>query len=499
MTATPATGRAARRGAVFGLSSQLAKQLLSVVATVVLARLLTPADFGIVAAANALLGLAVIGTMLGFAPAVIRRPEHDEEFVSTLFWTSLGVSAPLGALMAALSPWLAVAFGNADASLYLAVLAPALVCDVTASIPLAMLQRDLRFKALYGCLTGSMVVYVVVQVGLAFAGAGAWAVIIGQLSMSVTSLVASLVLTRWLPRWRFARSVVRGEVGFAGSYMLGQMLSYGLKSADYWVVGRTLGGAALGIYYIAFQLPSIVRLRMSIVSRQVLFPVFVRERESSDQTAHIYRTSMRLQIGLGVPAMVGMAALADPILQVFFGSQWLSGADPMRWLALAAVCEIITSPVGSIAIAHGRMRPYLVSLTARLVLMLTILVGVAVLGGSMETFAIAMLVQSALGAVLTQVLLAHPLGLPAASVVAPLATSLVPAAVMFTVLTLLLGALPDLPAFVLLLLLVPAGVLVHGAALFLVSRRELRFLRDQSRGFVRALSGRRTRPTEPAS
>jgi PST family polysaccharide transporter len=494
----PATGRAARRGAVFGLSSQLARQVLSVIATVVLARLLTPADFGIVAAANTLLGVAVIGTMLGFAPAVVRRPDHDEAFVSTLFWTSVAVSAPLAAVMAVASPWLAAAFGSDDAALYLAVLAPALVCDVSASIPLAMLQRDLRFKALYGCTTGSMIVYVAVQVGLAFAGFGAWAVIIGQLSMSLTNLVGAMVLARWFPRPRFAAGVVRGELGFAGAFLVGQLMAYGLKTADYWAVGRTLGGTALGIYYIAFQLPSIVRLRMSSVSRQVLFPVFVREKESADQTSHIYRTTMRLQIGLGVPAMVGMAALAEPIVQVFFGSQWLAGVEPMRWLALAAMFEIITSPAGSIAIAHGRMRPYLVSLGLRLVLMVAVLGGVAAAGGGMEAFAIAMLVQSAGGAVITQVVLAHNLGLPAASVLAPLGLSVLPAAVMYAALTGLLAVLPDLPAVALLLMLVPLGVVVHVAALWVVSRRELDYLRTQAGGFAGALSGRRRRQVPEA-
>ncbi len=484
---------------MFGLSSQLVRQVLSVVATVVLARLLTPADFGIVAAANALLGLAVVGTMFGFAPAVIRRPDHDERFVSTLFWTSVAISAPLAAVMAVGSPLFARAFGNPEATLYLAVLAPALVLDVCASIPLAMLQRDLRFKAAYACTTGSMLVYVAVQVGLAFAGLGAWAVIIGQLSMSLTNLVGGLVLTRWLPKPRFAGGVIRGELGFAGSYLVGQLLSYGLKSADYWIVGRSLGGAALGIYYIAFQLPSIVRLRMSAVSREVLFPVFVRERESRDQTGHIYRTSMRLQIGLGVPAMAGMAALADPIIRLFFGGQWLAGVEPMRWLAFAAMFEIITSPAGSIAIAHGRMRPYLVTLTTRLALMLAVLAGVAAAGGGMEAFAIAMLLQSAGGAVITQVMLAHPLGLPAASVVAPLALSALPAAIMYAALTGLLTVLPDLAAPVLLLLLVPLGAVVHVAALRVISRRELEFLWSQSRGFAGALSGRRRRVDDAAS
>lgn len=493
------TGRTARRGAVLGLVAQLARQLLSVVATVVLARLLVPADFGIIAAANTILGLAAVGTMLGFGPTVIRRRDHDDVFVSTLFWSSIGISGAMAILVAAMSPYLAVMFGNPDATWYLAVLAPAIVCDVSASVPLAMLQRDLRFTALYGSITGSMAVYVAVQVGLAVAGLGAWAVIIGQLAMSVTALGSALVLARWRPRLRFAGGMLRTELGFAGAILLGHVLAYALKTVDYWVVGRALGGALLGIYYIAFQLPSIVRLRMSAVSRQVLFPVFVQEQEDPEQTGRMYRTAMRLQIGVGIPAMVGMAALAEPIIRLFFGTQWLQGVDPMRWLALAAVFEIITSPAGSIAIAHGRMRPYLASLATRLVLMAAVLVVVAVAGGGMEAIAVAMLVQSAGGAVLTQVMLARPLGLPATCVLAPLGLAVIPAAAMYGALHLLLSGAGDLPGPVLLALAVPAGAVVYVLVMLVVSRRELDFLRGEVRAFVRALSSRRARRSGPAT
>ncbi len=492
-TAPQASGPAARRGAVLGMGAQVSKQVLSVLATMVLARLLTPADFGIVAAVNTLLGLAVIGTTLGFAPAVIRKQTLDETFLSTLFWSSLAVAGGVGLVMVGAAPWLAELFGRPEAAAYVAVMVLALVGDVCASIPLAMLQRDLRFVALYGSILTAMVVYVVVQVVLALAGAGAWSVVIGQVAMAATSLILAFALTRWRPRRRFARAVLRSELGFAGGIFTSQVLAYGLKSADYWVVGRSLGGAALGVYYIAFQLPSIVRLRMSNVSRQVLFPVFAQERQSPERVASIYLKAMRLQIGLGLPAMFGLAALAAPITAVFFGGQWDAAVEPMRWLAVAAVFEIVTSPAGSIAIAHGRLRPYLASLVVRLVLMLFALLVAAEVGDGLGAFAIAMAVQSLAGAVVTQVMVARPLGLPATAVVRPLLISLAPALLMFVAVQELLVRLPDgVPVVVGLLLGVPVGVLVHGAALFVVSRSEMGFLRHQAGAMVRSLGRRRT-------
>jgi O-antigen/teichoic acid export membrane protein len=284
---------------------------------------------------------------------------------------------------------------------------------------------------------------------------------------------------------------VRSELGFAGGIFFSQVLSYGLKTADYWMVGRTLGGAALGAYYIAFQLPSIVRLRMSNVSRQVLFPVFAQERQSQERVASIYLKAMRLQIGVGLPTMIGLAALAAPITAVFFGDQWDAAIEPMRWLAVAAVFEIVTSPAGSIAIAHGRLRPFLASLGVRLVLMVAALMVAAQVGDGLEAFAVAMAAQSAAGAVVTQVMVARPLGLPAAAVVRPLAISLVPAVLMYAAVQELLMLLPaGVPDFVALVVAVPVGMLVHLAALFAVSRSESAFLRRQAGALARSLTRR---------
>jgi PST family polysaccharide transporter len=288
--------------------------------------------------------------------------------------------------------------------------------------------------------------------------------------------------------------VVRAELGFAGGIFTSQVLSYGLKSADYWVVGRTLGDAALGVYYMAFQLPSIVRLRMSNVSRQVLFPVFAQESQSRERVASIYLKAMRLQIGLGLPMMIGLAALAAPITAVFFGPQWDAAVVPTRWLAVAAVFEIVTSPAGSIAIAHGRLRPFLASLAVRLMVMLAALLVAAEVGSGLEAFALAMVVQSAAGAVITQMMVARPLGLPAAAVVRPLAVSMVPALLMYAAVQELLVLLPaGVPDFVGLVIGVPVGMLVYVAALFAVSRSELAFLRRQAGALTRSFTRRAAR------
>lgn len=484
------TGRQARQGAVLAIGTQAAKQILSVTATVVLARILTPSDFGIVAAANSLIGLAAIGTTLGFGPSVVRREEAGHDFLSTVFWSGVAISTVLAAAVAALSPLLAAAFGRPDAAAYVAVLAPTLIFDVTAAVPLSLLQRQLRFTAMYGVLTAAMAVYVAVQIILAVAGFGPWAVIIGQLAMGCSTLTGAMVMARWRPGATFHLSIVRSELGFAGGILGGQVLSYGVKNADFWLVGRTFAGPALGAYYIAFTLPNILRQRMSNASRQVLFPVFARERSDADRTASIYNTTMRLQIALGVPAMVGLAALAAPVTAVFFGHQWDAAIEPMRWLALASVFEIITSSPGSIAIAQGRLNLYLSSLAGRLALMVAVLVAAIAAGADLEAFALAMLGQSAGGALVTQLLVARPLGLSSRCIVRPLLVAAGPSAAMYAVVaeTQARLAWTD-PA--LLALCVPLGVIVYVALLRLFFRNELTFLRHQLRAIVASVTKRR--------
>jgi len=404
-------GARARSGVRWGGASQAAQQGLSVVATLVLARLLSSADFGLIAAANSVLALGGLVLSLGFGLSILRRETLSREFVSTLFWTALGLGSIATCAMALASPAVSGLLDRPDARWYLAALAPTLTLNLVASIPLSLLHRELKFARYYGVQTIAMIVYVVVQVSLAFVGFGAWAVVIGQLSMAAVTCFGAAAAAAWHPSWRFSMGILRGETGYAGSFLLNRGLSFLVKNVDYWIVGATLGAAALGNYYIAFVLPGVLRLRASQVAETVLLPVFSRRWADSARVRSAYVQVARLQLGVGVPAMVSISLLADPIVHVAFGRTWGLAASPLQWLALAALLDFAMVGGTAAALANGRFRGVRVALTMRLAVIVPGVWVASLAWRSLEAVSLVILAATFVGVVTHQVCVARPLGL----------------------------------------------------------------------------------------
>ena len=213
----------------------------------------------------------------------------------------------------------------------------------------------MQFRAFYASLLAGALVYFVSEVVLAFAGLGAWSVIIGQVLDGVVTLGLVLVLSRWLPRLRFSRLLLREDAGFMGGVTLNWALTYVQANVDYWVVSGLLGGPLLGTYYIAYVLPNVVRQRLQSVTNSVLLPAYSSVQGDPKRLERVWQRTWLLQAGLGIPALLGVAALAAPIVAVFFGPQWSAAVAPMQILTIVALVDVHMNTVSVMAIARRRV------------------------------------------------------------------------------------------------------------------------------------------------
>jgi O-antigen/teichoic acid export membrane protein len=415
-------GHAARQGTLWGVIAQTVQQGLSVVATLILARLLTPADFGVVTAAVTVLAFVQLALALGWGTAIVRRLEVDDAYLSSIFWVIVGMGLTIAAAVSLGAPVLAGLIGVSGVGPYLAVLGLTSIPGAALVVPQALLQRRLELKTVHVISIVSVVVYVAVQVGLALVGAGAWAVIIGLVTQALVLCAGAFIAARWRPRLIFRPALIGEDFRFASGLLFYNGLNYGVRNADYWVVGRVLGAPALGAYYVAYVLPQIVRLRVTWVAGSVLYPVLARLRSDQERTRQVYNHTVLLQAWIGFPAMVGLAALSEPVVHVFFGPKWDTAVGPLRWLAFVALLEFITFAPPMVAQVQGRLRALLVSNIVRLVLLV---VGVAAAGiafRSLEAVAAGVFFATLLFAVYQQFALARPLGLGFAPLVKGLAS-----------------------------------------------------------------------------
>jgi O-antigen/teichoic acid export membrane protein len=401
----------ARSGARWGIIAQVTQQGLSVLATVVLARLLTPTDFGIVTATVTLLQFGQLALSMGWGVAILRKPVLDSAYLSSVFWLVTGVATALTVAVAICAQFLTALIGVSAVAPYLAVLAVSCIPVAAQIVPTSLLQRRLQLRAMHLAGIISVFAYIVVQVVLAVLGAGAWAVIIGIVTQSFVQFAGVSIASRWRPRLMFCRALIREDLRLAGGLVVFNALNYGVRNADYWVVGRVLGPAALGAYYVAYVLPQILRLRVTWVVGAVLFPVLAHLRSDLERTQQVYAHSVLLGAWIGFPAMGGLAVLAEPVTVTFFGPQWDAAVEPLRWLAFVALIEFVTFAPGVVAQVHGAVHRLLVTNVIRLILLL---LAVVVAGNSFRSVgavAAGVFCATAVFAVYQQLALARPLGL----------------------------------------------------------------------------------------
>lgn len=404
-------GRLAGRGALWGVVAQVTQQVLSVAATMILARLLTPADFGVVTASVTVLQFVQLALALGWGAAIVRRREVDDAYLSTIFWVVTGMGTALGLAVVAAAPLLADLVGISSAAPYLAVLGLSCAPAAALVVPHSILQRRLQLQATHIASIFSFAVYALVQVTLALLGVGAWAVIVGMVVQSFVQLAALCTAARWVPRPVLRRKLIGEDFRLAGGLLFNNGLTYGVRNVDYVVVGRVLGAAALGSYYVAYVLPQILRLRVTWAAGSVVFPILARSQSDSQRTQQVYVQAHLLLAWIGFPAMAGLAVLAEPVVRVFFGPQWSAAVAPLRWLALVALLEFMTFGPPLVAAAHGRVRPLLVTNLVRLILLVLAVVIAGNIFRTVAAVAAAVFAATFIWAIHQQFTLARPLGL----------------------------------------------------------------------------------------
>lgn len=332
-------GRVAVSGAGWQSISYVGGKLLVLVSTAILARLLTPSDFGLVALALVFVTYAEVVADFGVAQALIylpsRRSYADAAVVLSAAWS---VTLVVVALLAA--PAVASFFGRPDVTPIFRVLSLSLLLNGIGQVPDALLRRDLKFRTQIAGNLARAAVQGIASVALAVAGMGAWAIVLGQLAGEAAWALTLWVLVDYRPRrgfHRLVRSDVKELVGY-GAPAAGNALVLSLVfNIDYLIVGRRLGARALGYYTLAFRIPQMLIIQVFYILSTVTFPLYARVRDSAERLRPGYLLAVKLQSAYGVIAGVALAVTAGDLVPLAFGERWTPSVVPLRALALYAL------------------------------------------------------------------------------------------------------------------------------------------------------------------
>ena len=332
-------GRAAR-GALSTGTGLLVRMSLQLASVVLLSRLLSPRDYGLVAMVLAVIGIGETLRDSGLSSAAIQTKDLSRAQRSNLFWTNTAIGGDLTLAGIALSGAIAHFYDEPDLVAITQLLSVTFVLNGMTTQFRADLVRSMRFRVVSRIDVLATALALAVAASAAALGAGYWALVVQQLVQAVVALLGVVVAGRWMPL-RYDRRVPMRHLYRFGGHLLGsQLVGYAARNVDSLVIGLRLGAAPLGTYNRAFQLLMNPLSQVRAPSTTVALPVLSRAGETP-AFGDIVRTG---QLVLAYPVTVGLAlvvGVAYPLVDLLLGEQWSGVAPVLRFLALAGVCQTL--------------------------------------------------------------------------------------------------------------------------------------------------------------
>jgi polysaccharide transporter, PST family len=343
---------------------------------ILLARLLTPAEWGVAGMALVVASLLTTLTDLSLAAALVQQQRITEKDRSTMFWTCLALGAGVTAFGVAVSGLVADFFGEPQLKAMFAVVSIAFIFNGLERVPAALLTRDLAFRSfdlrqIIATILGSAVAVV-----LAVFGAGAWAIIGNFLAFSVASATLTWLLTSWRPRLVFSWTSFRSLTSFGVPLFGSQLLVYVQATADRVLIGRFLGPAALGMYSFAYQLMLTPVMNISFPLQAVLYPVLATIQADRDRMNAAWLRGKRLTVSITTPAFMTLLVVAPDLIPTLFGRRWEDSIPILQLLCLGGVAYALGTHNWNILMVRNKGGTLL-----RLTLLVTVTVVVAVIVG----------------------------------------------------------------------------------------------------------------------
>jgi lipopolysaccharide exporter len=351
--AASSLGTRTLRGMFWAYGSYVGGRVLVLFSTAILARILAPDDFGLVALALIFIALLETVADLGVGQALIIAPDDEVKTRAETAWLfSVALGAGLALLTAILGPAAATFFREDGLIAMLPVLGINFFVRSLGSTHYAIAQKRLDFRSRTAAEIADVVVRGSVGVALAVLGLGAWSLVLAYVAGTATLTAVLWTMVPWRPSFRPRRGDLRLLLRFGGTLSAVDVIAAILANVDYVLIGRVLGTTALGLYTLAFRLPELLILNLSVVAGRVLFPAFAAVGE--DQRAEAFITSFRYTLMVSLPIAVGLAALAAPLTTLAFGDQWSGSVTPMKVLTLYALGVTVGIPAGATYKAVGR-------------------------------------------------------------------------------------------------------------------------------------------------
>ncbi|MCZ2395941.1 MAG: lipopolysaccharide biosynthesis protein [Chitinophagales bacterium] len=333
---------------------RLGAQVITWAITLIVMRLLTPEDYGLLAMANVFFAFMLMLSEAGLGPALIQKKNLDNTSLRSVFAIIILTNASMLLLLNLSAPIIATFFNENRLIPILHVLSLQFLLNIFSTLPSSQLYRQLKFKSLSLINFSTTIIGSILTLLMAYAQLGVWALVLGNLLASMLNVIAINIISPSFLLPRFSLSGMRNLLSFGGNVTLSRLLWFFYAQADTAIVGKFLGKEILGFYSIAMQLASLPVQRVSAIINQVAFPVFSRIQDNQEQFCSFILKAARVLSLIAFPILWGIASIANEIILLFLGEKWQSAILPLQLLALMMPLRVLVHFLPSAVDALGR-------------------------------------------------------------------------------------------------------------------------------------------------
>ena len=333
---------------------RVAQRSVGLVSAVILARILSPEEFGAVAVGLLCVSLVRVFSDAGVKQNLIQERHHSDDLLSTAWTVEVLRGLTITVIVFLLAPLGARFFGQPDATAIIRGLGLLPLIHAIPHVKVIYFERELDFRRVFIYRLSGTVGGLAVAVATALIMRNAWALVLGQLAAAAIPAVLSYILFPEWPQFRMDRASLRRLYVFGRWMFLATTISYFNLQGDRFFVGRLFDARVLGMYTMAAMLTGIIIQEFGKSIASVLFPAYARIKGDEKRLSEAFAKSYEFLLNLLVPTCVGLALVSDDLVSVVFGNSWTGMSPILGLLAVAAVPRVMCISGGGLFLALGR-------------------------------------------------------------------------------------------------------------------------------------------------
>jgi len=343
-----------RAGVAWSGLAQMGAQLVALVVSVILTRLLSPQDFGLLGMVLVFTNFASVFADMGFGVALVQKLDVTQHHKNAVFWISIVIGAVLTLIMAAAAPYIASFYNVPEVQPLAVAISLIFFINAFATVKVALLQKAMDFRKIAAAQLTSTVISGLVALYLAFSGFGVWSLVAMYIASAIVNVAVLWTITPWRPDFSLQWHALKDLTKFTLNLLGFSVFNYWTRNGDNLLVGRFVGSAALGIYARSYQILLLPVSQVSGVITNVMFPAFSAIQKDVERVKDMYLKSISIISLVTFPLTLGLLVVSQSFVLALFGDKWAEMIPILQVFCLLGLIQSIGTTVGWIYQSQGR-------------------------------------------------------------------------------------------------------------------------------------------------